>query len=69
MIYVAKLALKRAIKDYIYALKTNNKDIIYECEEFFNSEQFDLLTECAQMREMNSDYIKKKKKKKVGIND
>lgn len=69
MTYVAKLALKRAIKDYIYALKTNNKDVIYECEEFFNSEQFDLLTECAEMRELNSDYIMNLCKKKVGIND
>lgn len=69
MIYVARLALKRAIKDYIYALKTNNIDIIFECEEFFNSEQFDLLTECAEMREMDSDYIMNLCKKKVGIND
>ena len=69
MIYVAKLALKRLIKDYIYALKTDNKGIIYECEEFFNSEQFDLLTECAEMREMDSDYIMNLCKKKVGIND
>lgn len=69
MIDVAKMALKKAIKDYIYALKTNNKDIIYECEEFFNSEQFELLTECAEMREMNSDYIINLCKKKAGIND
>ena len=69
MIYVAKLALKRAIKDYINALKTNNKDIIYECEEFFNSEQFDLLTECAEMREMNSNYVMNLCKKKAGIHD
>ena len=67
MTYVAKLALKRALKDYIYALKTNNKDAIYECEEFFSSEQFDLLTECAEMREMDSNYIMGLCKKAVGM--
>ena len=62
---VAKMALKIAIKDYISALQKGDIDIICECEEFFNSEQFDLLTECAGMREMDSDYIMDLCKKKV----
>ena len=66
---VAKMALKLAIKDYISALQLGNNEIIYECEEFYNSGQFDLLTECAGMREMNRDYIMNLCKKKVGIND
>lgn len=63
---VAKMALKFAMKDYMSALQKGDIDIIYECEEFFNSEQFELLTECAEMREMNSDYIMNLCKKKVG---
>ena len=66
---VAKMALKLAIKDYISALQLVNNEVIYECEEFFTSEQFDFLTECAEMREMNGDYIINLCKKKVGIND
>lgn len=64
---VAKMALKIAMKDYMSALQKGDINIIYECEEFFNSEQFDLLTECAEMREMDSGYIMGICKKAVGI--
>lgn len=64
---VAKMALKFAIKDYMSALQKGDIDIIYECEEFFNSEHFDLLTECAEMREMDSNYIIGLCKKAVGM--
>ena len=64
---LAKKALKLAIKDYISALELENTEIINECEEFFNSEQFGLLTECAEMREMDSNYIMGLCKKAVGM--
>ena len=66
---IAKIALKIAIKDYVSALQKADIDIIHECSEFFNSEQFDLLTECAEMREMDSDYIMNLCRKKIEIND
>lgn len=57
MIFVARLVLRRAIKDYITALKCNDIETISECENFFYSEQFDLITECAEMRNLKSDYV------------
>lgn len=63
----AKNALKFAMKDYMSALQMGDIDIIYECEEFFNSEQFDLLTECAEMREIDSNYIMGLCKKAVNM--
>ena len=65
MIFVARLVLRRAIKDYITALKFNDIGRISECEEFFYSDQFDLITECAEMRNLKSDYVVRMCKKVV----
>ena len=68
MKYAARLVLKRAIKDYIFSLKCNDIDIISECENFFHSEQFDLITECAEMRNLNEEYIIRTCRKMVSNN-
>ena len=65
MIFVARLVLRRAIKDYIKALKCNDIETISECEDFFYSDQFDLITECAEMRDLKSDYVVRMCKKVV----
>ena len=57
MIFVARLVLRRAIKDYITALKCDDIETISECENFFYSEQFDLITECAEMRNLKSECV------------
>ena len=69
MKYVAQLALKRAIKDYIDGLKYDNTYTIAECENFFHSEQFDLISECAGFHDLSSDYIISMCKKAVVGND
>ena len=69
MKYLAQLVLKRAVKDYINGLKYDNTYTIAECEEFFNSEQFDLISECAEAHNLSSDYIINMCKRMAFCND
>lgn len=65
---IAVMAIQRAIYDYKHALEKDNASVANECEKFFHSQQFDLLSKCANLVEMDGDYIIEKCKKVVKIN-
>lgn len=65
---IAVEVIKRAIYDYKHALKKDNASVANECEKFFHSQQFDLLSKCANLVEIDGDYIIEKCKKVVKTN-
>lgn len=66
---IAVMVIQRAIYDYKHALKKDNASVANECEMFFNSRQFDLLSKCANLENIDGDFIIEKCKKVMKIND
>lgn len=62
---IAVMAIQRAIYDYKHALKKDNASVANECEKFFHSQQFDLLSKCANLVDIDGDIIIEKCKKVV----
>lgn len=62
---IAVMTIQRAIYDYKHALKKDNASVANECEKFFHSQQFDLLSKCANLVDIDGDIIIEKCKKVV----